>query len=508
MVEFTPIPHAPYKYDYQDVFRTVAAGKLDPVSTYREFCLKDLFFVLLFGLEREDINKSVFLVKCVREVEDDHEDTLDLWAREHYKSTILTYGLPIQELIQNPEERIGIFSHTRPIAKGFLRQIKITLEGSPPIKKWFPDVFYHNPKKEAPKWSEDDGLIIKRKSRPKESSVEAWGLVDGQPTSKHFTKRIYDDVVTKEGVTTPEQIKKVLDAYELSQSLGTDGGKKRMNGTHYHFADLYAHERKKKEGTTKVRIKPATDDGTPAGKPVLLSPERLKELREEQGPYIYSCQQLLKPIATEDQKFRPEWLKYYDTRPGVLNKYLLGDPANEKQKQSDYTVYAVIGLGIGRAYYLLDLLRDKLNLKERWAAFRDMWQRHEGILNVGYEKYGKDADITYFEQKQQEEGVYFHILPLGGRTSKNDRILRLVPHFDEGRFFLPHRLFYKGRDMVKEFIDEEYNFFPFCAHEDILDCISRIDDPQFPVVFPESGMTEQMAQELYEQYGPQNAMQA
>lgn len=286
MQNFVAIPGVNYSYDYNEIFRYISQGKINARETYRELSRKDLFFLLYFGLQREDINKP-FIVEAIKEIEADHEDTLDLWAREHYKSTILTYGLPLQELIKNAEERIAIFSHTRPIAKGFLRQIKVTLEDNPPLKVWFPDIFYQKPKTQAPKWSEDDGLIVKRSTRPKESSIEAWGIIDGQPTSKHFTIRIYDDLVTKEGVTNPEQIKKTSDAYELSHSLGTDGGRKRLAGTHYHFADLYMSLRKTE--AVKVRIKPATKDGTALGEPVLLSRERLAELRRDQGPYVFSC---------------------------------------------------------------------------------------------------------------------------------------------------------------------------------------------------------------------------
>jgi len=35
---------------------------------------------------------------------------------------------------------------------------------------------WQNPQKESPKWSEDDGLIVKRKGNPRESTREAWGL--------------------------------------------------------------------------------------------------------------------------------------------------------------------------------------------------------------------------------------------------------------------------------------------------------------------------------------------
>ncbi len=505
MNKFIPIPGAPYKHDYEDIFRTIAnsAGRVKELPTFRDLCKKDLFFVLYFGLGRDDINNEPkgidkhFLIRAIREVEEDHDGTLDLWAREHYKSTIITYGLPIQELIIDAEERIGLFSHTRPIAKGFLRQIKLTLESNVPVKKWFPDIFYAKPKTQAPKWSEDDGLIVKRKTHPKESSIEAWGLVDGQPTSKHFSKRVYDDVVVKEGVTTPEMIKKTQEAYELSHSLGTDGGSHRLAGTHYHFADMYVTLKKKYPG--KNRIKPATDDGKATGQPVFLSQKRLDELLVEQGPYIFACQQLLNPTAAGDQRFQGKWLKYYDAIPDTLNVYLICDPANEKKKKSDWTVMAAIGLDSFGNKLLLDFLRDKLDLGQRWKALKNMYLKLHNMghapLNTGYEKYGKDSDIFYLEEQQKKEGVYFNITDLGGKTGKWDRIYRLVPDFKNRKFLLPHRLFYtpqyKGPDgkseeldMVKVFIDEEYLTAPFCAHDDMLDCISRIYDEDMGATAP------------------------
>lgn len=501
MVNFVPQPGANYKYDYLDIFKSVAAGRIKSVPTYREMCKKDLFFVLFFGLQREDVNEP-FIVNAIREVEEDHEDTLDLWAREHYKSTILTYGLPIQEIIINPEERIGIFSHTRPIAKGFLRQIKHSLEATPPIKRWFPDIFYTNPKSQAPKWSEDDGLIVKRKSHPKESTVEAWGLVDGQPTSKHFTIRIYDDVVTEDGVGTPAMITKTIKAYELSQSLGTVEGHKRMCGTHYHHADLYMHNKAKAQSYEihgvaqpkkvkvshgyKVREKPATHDGTATGKPVFLSEKRVRDLRFDQSSYIFSCQQLLTPATDEEKKFKKQWLRFYDKLPEHLNKYLLVDPANEKNKQSDFTFMCVIGVDPFNHRFVLDMLRRQLNLGERWVALRDMWLKWAPIEATGYEKYGKDADINYMEEKQQKEGIYFGITPLGGKVGKDDRILRLVPRFEKGEIFLPHRLIdpETGEDMVKVFIEEEYDWWPYAGHDDMLDGISRIEDEKLGVIAP------------------------
>ena len=109
---------------------------------------------------------------------------MDLWAREHYKSTIITFGKTIQDILASHgddpldewqdfyEPTFGIFSHTRPIAKGFLNQIKVEFEGNTLLQSVFPDILYSDPKGQSPKWSEDSGLVVKRKSNPKESTIE------------------------------------------------------------------------------------------------------------------------------------------------------------------------------------------------------------------------------------------------------------------------------------------------------------------------------------------------
>jgi len=198
-------------------------------------------------------------------------------------------------------------------------------------------------------------------------------------------------------------------------------------------------------------------------------------------------------VAPEDQKFKPAWLRYYDRLPPILNRYILCDPANEKRKKSDFTALGAIGVDPFDNYYLLDLVRDKLNPRERWEALRDMWQdqsEHGPVLRVGYEKYGKDSDIFYFEEQQKIEGIYFTITPLAGLTGKPDRIMRLVPLFETGRFYLPRRLYrrLKGEDkevdIIKLFVDEEYEIYPFSLHDDIFDMISRIRDADMMVKKP------------------------
>lgn len=459
----------------------------------RQLCQTDLYFLLWFALNRKDVEHPWILDRC-KEIQRAPDGYLDLWAREHYKSTIITFAKSIQDVLTDPEVTIGIFSHTRPIAKGFLRQIKREFESNELLKELFPEIMWENPWKDAPKWSEDDGIIVKRRGNPKESTIEAHGLVDGQPTSKHFRKRVYDDVVTKDSVTTPDMIQKTTEALELSYNLGSEGGSYRFIGTRYHFNDTYKTVMDRKTATP--RIYTATKDATVDGEPVLMSAQSVKDKRRDMGPYTFGCQMLQNPTADQTQGFKKYWLKYADPKDGGgMNKYILVDPAGEKKKSSDYTVMWVVGLGSDKNYYHLELVRDRLSLTERASELIRL-HRTWSPLGVGYEKYGKDNDIEHIQHVQNESNYRFEITPLGGPMPKNDRIRRLIPIFEQGRFYLKFNEFktdYEGKthDMVDVFINEEYLAFPVAIHDDMLDGLARITDADMNVIWPQPMEAEQ-----------------
>lgn len=474
----------------------------------RELCKIDRWFLLVVVLNRKDAVHQWLYERC-REVEKNPDGHLDLWARGHYKSTIITYAGTIQEILRNPNITIGIFSHTRPIAKGFLKQIKREFEVNEFLRDLFPDICYLNPRQDSPQWGEDAGIIVKRKSNPKEATVEAWGLVDGQPISRHYDLRIYDDVVTRDSVNTPEQIAKTTESLDLSQNLSGGANREWYIGTRYHYADTY---RELIDRGIETRIYPATNSGTPDGEPVLLTQEEWDKKKMSMGQYVLACQMLQNPIAGSDQVFDPEWIRRIEIRPRVLNIYILCDPAHSKKSSSDRTAIAIIGIDHAFNKYLLDGLCHRLNLAERWqvlSKFRNKWIRQPGVrtVKVGYERYGKDSDIEHFKEMMKIEQNYFPIeelsWPREGPGSKRDRVQRLQPDFENWRFFLApssdsltsnqKKAFEQGDgslivrpikqkdengrlyDVVQRMIDNEYNLFP-AVHVDMLDAMSRIYD--------------------------------
>jgi hypothetical protein len=731
----------------------------------------DRFFLLTHILNRHDAIDPWLYERC-REVEADPDDHLDLWARGHYKSTIITFAGIIQEILINPDITVGIFSHTRPIAKAFLRQIKNELEMNEVLKGLYPGELWAAPRRESPLWSEESGIVVRRKANPNEATVEAWGLVDGQPTSKHYKLRIYDDVVTRESVTTGEQIAKTTECYELSLNLSSRPPRQWMIGTRYSFADTYKVMMER--GGVRPRVHAATEDGTPDGKPVFLSQEELDKKKMDQGPYTFAChvrgstvlmadwsykkiedvragdvvvgldlnakktslvptkvlatrsrraeatryylesghyvectpdhmwwtsrrgksrkaysslgkqgygnirglvriawdepcpdiqaaawlsgmidgegtvtargqrvsitqshehnpdvverlrhvmrklslpfseylraarpghkaaihfglnggrptrhrlllwhrpakdrkivasmfgtlgrfspdsldkvsrfepmgeqevftlqtetgnyiangyaskncQMLQNPVAGQEQDLKPEWIRTYEIRPTTLNVYILGDPADSKEKATSNTAFAVIGVDAGMNKYLLDGACHKMNLKERWEMLKGLhrkWSLAPGVqmVNVGYEKYGMQADLQHFEQMMELEGYAFPIQEVSwtrdGIQVKDDRIRRLVPDLSSWRFYWPYngaetatmakvkargqeyllarpikRKNHDGKvyNLVEWVIVNEYTLFPATTQKDFLDALSRLYDmdPKTPVVYDE-----------------------
>jgi hypothetical protein len=417
--------------------------------------INDRYFLLTGLCKRVDALHPWLFNRC-REVEAEPDGHIDLWARFHYKSTIITFAGSIQEILADPEIKIAIFSHSKPIARAFLGQVMREFESNAYLKQVYPDVLWDEPRKEAPVWGLDRGIQVKRRSNPKESTVEAHGLVEGAPTSRHFDLHIYDDVVTRETVTNPEMIRKTTESWELADNLGShEGARKWMPGTRYSFADTYGVIIERR--VLKVRKHPATDDGTLKGVPVFLTQKRWDEIKNAQRSTV-SAQMLQNPIAGNEAMFKSTMFRPYMIRPTILNIYIMVDPSKGRSATSDRTAMAVVGVDVAGNRYLLDGVRHRMSLSERWATLKKLylkWRDATGVqvIIVGYERYGAQTEDEVIKEWQERDGVAFELVELSwpreGGHSKKDRVERLEPDMRNGRFFLPGIVYHPeigGRD--------------------------------------------------------------
>lgn len=220
--------------------------------------------------------------------------------------------------------------------------------------------------------------------------------------------------------------------------------------------------------------------------PELYDDEWYTRQRAQLGSYSAAALLDCDPIGDAMKVFREPWLAYYDTVPPreQMNVYVFVDSANAKKKQKDqdpdYTTMWVIGYGSDQNYYLLDCVHDRLNLKERTDRLFDLHRKWRPN-NVFWEQVGAMSDVAHVQDVQDREGWHFSVVPLNHTVAKDTRIRSLQPLFEAHRIWMPRtmpRLCADGnvRDMIRDFVDDEYLVFPGSRHDDMIDPLADICD--------------------------------
>ncbi len=510
MIDWQPNPDCKYKFDYARIFADIGISKqglwkkvygdaeeINELLMFRHLILNDLFFIVQFVLEIPPINKQTglpfcnhpFVVSACRDVENGPKDyTLDIWAREHFKSSIITVAETIQYALKNPEDCQAILGYAAKPAKRFLFAIKQTFANKQILKACFPDVVWEDPEKEAPMWSLDDGIILKRKNNKPTPSIAAYGLIEGMPTGTHFERRVYDDIVTEDIADSPDVIEDVKMKFDSSQNLGTDGGTHRVVGTPYAHNDPLAYVRDKKDfdGKSKyhLRLKPATDDGTRSGKPVFLSQKRFEDLR---GDKSFDCQQLLDPTPADVRKLDSKFLQQISSKfiPKNVLKFMLVDPAgDDKRGKGDAWAMGVFGvepnsddLGMSRVF-ICDAIVTPMREEEAPEEAARMYMRNGMIMQLGVEKVGVSTTEIHIANILSKNHRYISvdngsmvILRPAGRDNKQ-RINKAVPWpLFNSKWFISDAV----PNAYQERIKQEMDYHP-AWHDDFLGLMAYLYD--------------------------------
>ena len=70
-----------------------------------------------------------------------------------------------------------------------------------------------------------------------------------------------------------------------------------------------------------------------------------------------------------------------------------------------------------------------------------------------------------------------------------------MPWYEQGRFYFPKTLVYRdyegiARDMVGLFLEDEFVAFPVSIHDDMLDSLARLLEPDIPLTWPKGEKTQ------------------
>ncbi len=230
--------------------------------------------------------------------------------------------------------------------------------------------------------------------------------------------------------------------------------------------------------------------------PQRLTPAILEQTRKDMTELHFAGQML-----QGGGEFKEAWMQWYTPsgiKPKEMNIVILVDAAGgeelnkKKKKTSDWTVMIVVGLASDNNYYVLGMIRDRLNPTERIDTLfmlHRVWNERSGKSSkCGYEKYGMMTDTFYIKEKQKIDAYHFPVIEVGGQIMKEERIRRLIPDMQNGRWYFPVTLPYidqEGRkfDLITE-MKGEMASFPRARWDDILDALSRVYEPELFLSFP------------------------
>jgi predicted phage terminase large subunit-like protein len=448
---------------------------------------KNLFKFNRFILEIEKGKGMLPMAEVHKEMckfidDNKHKKKLALIPRGHLKSTTITVGRVVQAICENPTVRILIANATYGLACSFLTEVKRHLKFNEKIKMIWGDLT-----KDAEKWSENQITLSKAKQQggKKEATVTAMG-VESALTSQHYDIIIGDDLVNKDYVNTAEQIDKTIDFYKECLNLLEPDGEMILLGTRWDDKDLYGwilDRDNKALDDFEVFIREAYEgdiDGDDFKKlyPQKFTKSHLIKLREQQGPYIFSCQYKNNPISKDNADFKQEWFRYYerkDIEGKILNKFTMTDPAISLEKSADFTAMVTVGVDSEGLIYILDIERVKIEPNQLIDLMFIKYRQFKSLV-IGIEDVAFQRTLQYtLSEEMQKRGEYLPIKPVKPYArSKDQRIRGLQPLYANGRI-----LHCKDTKYIKN-LEDELLRFPRGKHDDVIDALSYNLDFMFP----------------------------
>ena len=417
---------------------------------------------------------------------------------QHGKSTIASKRAPAYFLGRKPHWEVICASATKPLAEEFGGAVRNCI-ASEPYRTLFPSVDLAEDTNAKGRWATTQG-----------GGYYAVGVGSALMGRGGELGIIDDPFATWEDAQSALEQQRVWQWYTgtFYNRIRPDSGAIIVIQHRMHVADLVGRllDAEKNGGDKWHVVKLAADPDNPPWPQRYhrLALERLKMNTESRQ---WNALYMQEPVPAGGGEFKRDWIEWYNEAPTDVahncNRYILIDPASgrRKDKDNDFTSMWVIGCAEDRNYYVLDLVRDKLTLTERATTLIQLHRKWKPY-QVRYEHIGMQGDIEFIRELQRQQNYRFSITEVGGTVEKNTRIRRLIPIFEGRRVWFPHTLHrtqHDGvtRNLVDQFIEEELLAFPGPRHDDSLDALARIVEPDMPVVWPKGDVDEGEKKDRY-----------
>lgn len=423
----------------------------------RKLCCSDLKYLCREILDMKDWDICHDDLESWYKVNSARRYKLVLMPRSHLKTSILTIGKTIQDILINPDVKILIASAVWNNSRAMLSEIKeylMTKSVLPRLFGWF----------QSKKWTTEEIIINQRQRADKTPTIDTSGI-DKVLTSHHYDIIRADDLVTRENVTTKDQIDKVIAHFRDLLKLLSPGGALEIIGSRWHDADLYSYILKELSGDKIDDFSCYRRAAIENGKvifPKKFSDEKLADLRSKLGTYEFASNYLEECVSAESQHFKPP-IRYWTDLGMTPAHTITVDLAISEEQDADYTVVmdtARIGSGqLCVVEYARGRFTPKETLDKIFEFVLKFKAKRVGIESVAYQK----ALCYLLEDERKKRGMNFETIPISQTRDKFMRVMALQPLWESGNLLL--------RQGMNE-LEEEMLRFPVSEHDDLCDALA------------------------------------
>lgn len=440
---------------------------------------RDLFFLSTAVLGYRDLYPPCHGPLCVFVDSNTGQFRVVLMPRDHLKTSIVTIGGTLQEVLRNVNARCLIANESATNAERMLRAIRQHAEGNRVFRTLYSDII----PKDTATWNNSE-LVFNRQWVGPEPTIDTVGMT-GAFTSRHYTYITCDDPISEEAIKSEKVMKDTIDRFSRFLSLLVDPSKDRiiLVGTRWAMHDIYSWTMNMWGSMLTKFVRAAVEDDEIIW-PARFTPEILAIKRASFGDYVYSCLYLNNPKGDAITGLNVQDLGFWETtvdekhvvmytqdqdRVNVesvamddLDVTVTVDLAPAETVDSDRNAVTTVGVtSSGRAVVLdawakrctpMDVIEKLFEVKNRYHP------RVFGIEGVAYQK----AFKWFLKAEAEKRGVYINVKELKALDSKKRHVLGLQPIMATRRLFIHPTQFILRDEMFQ---------YPNGRHDDVIDAL-------------------------------------
>ena len=393
----------------------------------------------------------------------------------HAKSTYSSLVTPAFMFGLNPHQRIFAAGHTQNFVEQTISKKVRGIIQSERYKKVFPNTQVSNDSRAADYFS----LMPVKGTIPGHYVAKGAGVgIAGYRATRIIADDLYPTLEDANNKGFRNKVKDWWYGDLMSRLL--PGGNVVLVCTRWHGDDLIGHfleemEKGVGEKWDSVIMSALCEDeeNDPLGRkegealwPEFYTAEALRDIKATRSARIWNCLYQSNPVNEGGGIVQNEWFRYWEQLPPenmVRRRFVSFDTANTANARSDYTVGTAWAETFDNKYYLVDIVRQRVEFPEL-IKLVDEFARRNRASAIMVEDAGHGKALL-----QSKQGMLFAPLIAINPYNKNKefRFDEISPLFETGAVLLP-----KHHD-IRPDVEKELLEFPNGSKDDIVDSVTH-----------------------------------